>query len=89
MLTRNVLCAFWLLLGLASSGAAQVPTFATRSNLVVLSATAVDGKGRPVTDLRRDDFKVFEEGGRQQIAHFSDGKKLRHECCCSWTSAGA
>ncbi len=76
MLSRNVLRAFCLLLGLASIGAAQVPTFAARTNLVVLSATAVDAKGRPVTDLQRDDFKVFEEGVRQRIAHFSDGEAL-------------
>ncbi len=43
---------------------------------MVLSATAVDGKGRPVTDLRRDDFRVFEEGRPQRIAHFSEGQAL-------------
>ena len=29
---------------------------------MVFSATAVDGKGRPVTDLRRDEFRVYDEG---------------------------
>src|SRR5262245_47370032 len=76
MLFRNALrvsCAFVLL----PAGAwAQVPTFASRTNLVVLSATAVDGKGRPVTNLRRDDFRVFEEGRQQRIEHFSEAEKL-------------
>jgi Ca-activated chloride channel homolog len=58
------------------AASAQVPTFASRTNLVVLSATAVDGKGRPVTDLRRDDFRVFEEGRPQRIEHFSEAAKL-------------
>jgi len=53
-----------------------VPTFSARSNLVILSATAVDDKGRPVTDLRRDELKVYEEGRPQLIAHFTEGKDL-------------
>ena len=76
MLSRKglrALCAF-VVLPVASS--AQVPTFVSRTNLVVLSATAVDGKGRPVTDLRRDDFRVFEEGRPQRIEHFSEAEKL-------------
>lgn len=43
---------------------------------MVLSATAVDGKGRPVTDLRRDEMRVFEEGRAQPIARFSEGREL-------------
>jgi Ca-activated chloride channel homolog len=58
------------------AASAQVPTFASRTNLVVLSATAVDDKGRPVTNLRRDDFRVFEEGRPQRIEHFSQAEKL-------------
>lgn len=77
MLSRKglrTLCAFVALQAAAAS--AQVPTFVSRTNLVVLSATAVDGKGRPVTDLRRDDFRVFEEGRPQRIEHFSEAEKL-------------
>jgi Ca-activated chloride channel family protein len=43
---------------------------------VVFSATAVDGKGRPVTDLRREDFRILEEGRPQTIAHFHGGRGL-------------
>jgi Ca-activated chloride channel family protein len=76
VLSRNDLRVFFALAALPAAASAQVPTFAARSNLVVLSATAVDGKGRPVTDLRRDDFRVFEEGRPQRIEHFSEGQKL-------------
>jgi Ca-activated chloride channel family protein len=63
-------------LSLASAGApswAQTPVFASRTELVVLSATAVDEKGRPVTNLKRQEFTVFEDGRPQPIAHFSEG----------------
>jgi Ca-activated chloride channel family protein len=43
---------------------------------VVFSATAVDGKGRPVTNLRREDFKILDEGRQQQIAQFHSGRGL-------------
>lgn len=57
-------------------GEGQVLSFSVRSDLVVFSATAVDGKGRPVTDLRREDFRVYDEGRAQPIAHFHGGQGL-------------
>lgn len=48
--------------------------FSARTDLVVLSATAVDRKGRPVTDLRREEFRVFEDGRPQRVDHFSLGR---------------
>ena len=54
----------------------QVLTFSARSDLVVFSATAVDGKGRPVMDLRREEFRVLEDGRPQPIAHFHQGRGL-------------
>jgi VWFA-related protein len=50
--------------------------FASRAELVVLSATAVDRKGRPVRDLRAEEFRVFEEGRPQKIRHFVGGPEL-------------
>ena len=38
---------------------AQVPRFAVSTNLVVLSATAVDRHGRPVQNLGPKDFQIF------------------------------
>jgi Ca-activated chloride channel homolog len=54
----------------------QVLSFSARSDLVVFSATAMDRNGRPVTDLRRDEFRIFEEGRPQPIAHFHGGRGL-------------
>ncbi|HQZ17551.1 MAG TPA: VWA domain-containing protein [Vicinamibacteria bacterium] len=62
----------WLLT-LATTAGAQVPTFASRSELVVLSATAVDDRGRPVTNLRQPEFTVLEDGRPQSVLHFSAG----------------
>ena len=64
------------LAALPASGPGQVLSFSVHSDLVVFSATAVDGKGRPVTDLRREDFRVYDEGRSQAIAHFHGGLGL-------------
>jgi Ca-activated chloride channel family protein len=64
------------LAALPASAAGQVLSFSARSDLVVFSATAVDGKGRPVTDLRREDFRVYEEGRALAIAQFHGGRGL-------------
>ena len=64
------------LAALPASAPGQVLSFSARSDLVVFSATAVDGKGRPVTDLRREEFRIYEEGRAQPIAHFHGGRGL-------------
>ena len=56
--------------------AQAVPTFSSGSELVVLSATAVDGKGRPVTNLKRQELRVLEEGRPQAIVHFAEGSDV-------------
>ena len=38
--------------------------------MVLLSATAVDGHGRPVTGLKPQDLEVLDEGRPQKILHF-------------------
>ena len=40
-------------------------------DLVVLNATVLDGKGVPVSGLRKEDFQVYEDGVLQQINDFS------------------
>ena len=64
------------LAALPASAPGQVLSFSARSDLVVFSATAVDGRGRPVTDLRREEFRIYEEGRPQPIAHFHGGRGL-------------
>jgi VWFA-related protein len=51
----------------------QAPRFPGGTALVVLSATALDGHGRPVTDLKREEFRVLEDGRPQKLEHFSHG----------------
>jgi VWFA-related protein len=58
----------------ATSTAAQVPRFASGTDLVILSAAAVDKRGRPVTDLKREEMRIFEDGRPQKIEHFSPGR---------------
>ncbi len=69
-------CAAALLVTLATPVGAQGPTFAVRSELVVLSATAVDGNGRPVTNLKREELRILEEGRPQAIVHFALGAEV-------------
>lgn len=65
--------ALSLLLLVPSAPVGAQARFSARAELVVLSATAVDRKGRPVRDLRADEFRVFEEGRPQPIRHFAGG----------------
>jgi len=45
--------------------------FRTGVELVQMSATVVDGDGRLVGDLERDDFEIYEDGELQTVAHFT------------------
>jgi Ca-activated chloride channel homolog len=64
-----------LLLTAAPTAASdRVPRFSSSADLVVLSASALDDKGRPVRDLRATEFQVFEEGRLQKLEHFSLGR---------------
>jgi VWFA-related protein len=53
------------------SNAPQQPIFRTGVDLVRLDAIVTDRRGQPVDDLRAEDFEIFENGARQQIASFS------------------
>src|SRR5262245_25939411 len=45
-------------------------TLRIETRLVNLNVKAVDAAGRHVTDLKLDDFEVYEDGVKQQITHF-------------------
>jgi Ca-activated chloride channel family protein len=62
---------------LASEAPAQVLTIPARADRVLLSATAVDDKGRPVQNLKSSEFRIFEEGKPQALAHFTTARDLR------------
>ena len=69
--------ALTLVAALASrSGGADLPRFTSGTNLVVLSATAVDRRGRPVTNLRSSEFRVLEDGRPQRLQHFTEAESL-------------
>jgi len=63
--------ALVLLAGVAAVGG-EMPRFASGTDLVILSATAVDRHGRPVTNLRPGEFRVFEDGRPQRLQHFTE-----------------
>ena len=48
----------------------ELPVFHADTRLVVLHATVVDKKGNLVTDLKKDDFKVYENGVVQPLKVF-------------------
>jgi VWFA-related protein len=41
------------------------------SNLVQVDVTVTDKDGKPVADLRPEDFEIYEDGRRQKITNFS------------------
>ncbi len=70
----RVSAALLTVLTTATLAGAQLATFPSGADLVILSATAVDRHGRPVTDLRQDEIRIFEDGRPQKVAHFSQGR---------------
>jgi Ca-activated chloride channel family protein len=63
-----------LLLAAADSARHDTPRFGSEARLVVVSATAVDSKGRPVRDLKPEEIQVFENGRAQKIVHFTHAR---------------
>ena len=51
------------------------PIFKSKVDLVVLSFTVTDNKGKYVNGLKPGDFKVLEDGIMQKLATFSEGDK--------------
>ena len=45
----------------------QRATFSTTTSVVVVNATVLDRNGRPVENLTKDDFEVFEDGKLQKL----------------------
>jgi VWFA-related protein len=49
----------------------QVFRFRTGVELINVTATVTDAEGRFVSGLRKEDFRLFEDGQEQQITHFN------------------
>src|SRR5438477_1091928 len=52
-----------------------LPRFGTTTNEVLLSVTVTDDKGKFVSNLVKDDFRVLDEGRPQRINFFSHSEK--------------
>jgi Ca-activated chloride channel family protein len=58
-------------LGILSAAAVvDAQTFRSAVDLVSFGVTAVDRKGEFVTDLKEEDFEIYEDGKKQAIRHF-------------------
>lgn len=74
-LRRSVRAAVFLLACLCAAPAALAqepdePVERVNTNLVLLNVGVADRRGRPVLDLSRGDFAVFEDGVKQSITSF-------------------
>ncbi len=52
---------------------AKNPVFRTKVDLVVLSFTVTDSKGKYVTSLKPSDFRILEDGIVEKVSTFADG----------------
>jgi VWFA-related protein len=73
-MSRRVALAVLSFLCLVRVAAGQQPAASPSRQPIVSGATAIvvdavirDGKGNPVTDLRKEDFQLFEDGVQQEI----------------------
>ena len=46
------------------------------TDLVTLTATVFDSKGKYIANLKKEDFTVFEEGVRQEVSFFSPDERI-------------
>ena len=53
----------------------QRPVFRVKVDMVVLSFTVTDSKGRYINGLKPSDFRVLEDGIAQKVATFAEGNK--------------
>lgn len=62
-----------LLLAQAGARPSAQTTFRSRVDLVSFSVTVLDKKGNFVTDLKEEDFEVYEDGVKQTLKYFASG----------------
>ncbi len=54
---------------------AQRPLFRVKVDMVVLSFTVTDSKGKYVNGLKPGDFRITEDGIPQKVATFAEGNQ--------------
>ena len=65
----------WLFAQEGASSASRTPVFKSRVDLVVLSFTVTDNKGKYVNGLKPADFRIMEDGIKEKLATFSEGNR--------------
>jgi VWFA-related protein len=72
-LYRTITIGVVLTLALSTIALPQEPEFAIRLNVAAVSLESVvlDSNARPVTDLKREDFTIYEDGEPVRIQNFS------------------
>lgn len=69
-LLNIALVLLFIFFALSSITYAQDEVIRVNTNLVTIPTTVLDRNGHYVTDLRKEDFQVFEDGAEQEIAYF-------------------
>src|ERR1700689_3996426 len=65
----------WLFAQEVATSASKTPVFKSRVDLVVLSFTVTDNKGKYVNGLKPADFRIMEDGIKEKLATFSEGNR--------------
>lgn len=71
---RSIVHLFGIVLFLFVAGSvsrAQEPVFHSTTQLVEIDTIATDAHGKPVIDLKAEDFKLYEDGAARSLSHFS------------------
>jgi len=61
----------------AGGAASQEPTFRATTKMIELSVVATSGKNQQVSDLKKEDFTVLEDGKPVQISYFATTEMLK------------
>lgn len=83
---------FWIAAALLIVTAAGIviaqerPTFRVKVDMVVLSFTVTDNKGKYVNGLKPGDFKIMEDGIAQKLSTFSEGNQPPVEIAADGTT---
>jgi len=65
----------WLYAQDSTVATGRTPVFRSRVDLVVLSFTVTDSKGKYVNGLKPSDFRILEDGIQQKLSTFSEGNQ--------------
>ena len=68
---------------------AQTPSFRAAVDLVSVTAVVRDNRGRPVRNLGRDDFEVYEQGQLRRLVDFKASDQGPVSLAFSSTSSGS